>query len=469
MWRPECLDNPGKVTSSDYHCTEDDGGGVHTNSGVPNHAFAIIVDGGNFNGQSMTGLGLTKASHIYWRAQSLYQTSTTKFVDHADAIEQSCQDLIGVALNDITTAGPPWPGVGSETITSGDCDQVAAAMLATEMRTDPTSQCSFEPLLDPNTPNRCTAGSGPVNFYREDFESDSSNWTTGSRNTATSFTPRAWEVDSSLPGGRFGSAVLGIDPVIGNCSSQDESGIIYIDSPVITVPSDAGTVLGAFQHYVATEVSYDGGNIKVSVNGGAFQLLTSASFTFNPYNGSLYNTSNNTNPLKGQAAFHGTDGGEVFGTWGESQLNLNSLLNPNDTVQFRYEMGTDGCNGIDGWYVDDLELFQCQACTTPATPVSNIATLSTDVKLSWDHDLANGSYTIFASATPYFLPGDAGVDENSLLSPFAALVEWFDTGAAGDTNDPTFYLVRGLNPCGDATTNLDEVGVFNFSLTPGDS
>jgi len=132
MWRPECKDDPGKISSSSYACSTSDAGGVHTNSGVPNHAFAMIVDGGSYNGQTFTGLGLTKAAHIYWRAMHVYQTPTTDFADHADALEQSCSDLVGQPLFDITTADPPWPGVGAEVISANDCSQVTKVLLATE-------------------------------------------------------------------------------------------------------------------------------------------------------------------------------------------------------------------------------------------------------------------------------------------------------------------------------------------------
>jgi Zn-dependent metalloprotease len=40
-------------------------GGVHTNSGVPNHAFALAVDGGSYNGRTVAGVGITKAAHIW--------------------------------------------------------------------------------------------------------------------------------------------------------------------------------------------------------------------------------------------------------------------------------------------------------------------------------------------------------------------------------------------------------------------
>ena len=65
---------------------------------MPNHGYALLVDGGTFNGQTVTAIGMVKAAHLYWRAQSVYQVPTTDFVDHADALEQSCQDLIGQPL-----------------------------------------------------------------------------------------------------------------------------------------------------------------------------------------------------------------------------------------------------------------------------------------------------------------------------------------------------------------------------------
>ena len=77
MYHPDRLGDPGKVSSVNYACGAADGGGVHTNSGVPDHAYALIVDGGTYNGQTIVGIGLTKAAAIYFRAASVYQTPTT--------------------------------------------------------------------------------------------------------------------------------------------------------------------------------------------------------------------------------------------------------------------------------------------------------------------------------------------------------------------------------------------------------
>ena len=469
MWRPECKGDPGKVSSSDYACSTDDSGGVHTNSGVPNHAFAMIADGGSYNGQSFTGLGLTKAAHIYWRAMHVYQTPTTDFADHADALEQSCADLVGQSLFDITTADPPWPGVGSEVISSNDCDQVTKVLLATEMRNEPT-QCNFQPMLDKNTPALCTnANEGAAFYFKDDFESADKGWTIGRRDVLdpNTFDDRDWALNSSLPDGRSGSAYFGPDPVVGNCSDDLEAGVLYLESPAITVDASATDILMTFEHYVATEFEWDGGNVKISVNGGAWQIVPGAAFSFNSYPASLDGSSDNNNPLAGEESFTGTDGGEVTGSWGESQLSLNSLANPGDSIKLRFEIGADGCNGLDGWYVDEVELYQCQTCSTPVEPAPDTAKAGDDVQLSWADAAANNAYTVYKSATPYFSPGDAGVTEETLWPPFAATITFTEAGAATDAATNHYYLVRASNPCDAETADTDQQGAFTFDLTPG--
>ena len=50
MWNPTCYGDPGKVSDAEYYCRTDDSGGVHSNSGVVNHGYALLVDGGTYNG-----------------------------------------------------------------------------------------------------------------------------------------------------------------------------------------------------------------------------------------------------------------------------------------------------------------------------------------------------------------------------------------------------------------------------------
>lgn len=356
MWDPTCHGNAGKTTDTQYHCTADDAGGVHSNSGVPNHAYALIVDGGTYNGQTITGLGYTKATSIYWRAESIYQVPTTDFADHADALEQSCSDLIGATLYD--------PGTGAESsdvISQADCDQVAAAAVAVELRSDPL--CDFQPLLAKDPPPLCEGGPLKDLFF-DDFESQPQGWTLTNEGAFPEYIPRDWAWVNTLPGGRAGSGFFALDSLdLGNCGDDNQTGAMYLDSPPINIPDQAGPVRLAFQHYVATEAGFDGGNVKVRVNGGDWVNTEPEDFDYNPYNLQIP-AEPPAHPLHGEWVWSGADGGELTGSWGESQANLppDFVVTGGDQLQYRFALGVDGCNGLDGWYVDDVHVYSCGQC-----------------------------------------------------------------------------------------------------------
>ena len=145
MWNPRCFGNPGKVSDTfEYTCSPADDGGVHANSGVPNHAYALLVDGGIYNGQTISAIGLTKAAHIYFRAMSVYQHPSSDFPDHADRSSSRRATWSGVNLADLNTGLPS----GQSDHALATSTQVQKAMLAVEMR-DPPTQCGFQPPARP--------------------------------------------------------------------------------------------------------------------------------------------------------------------------------------------------------------------------------------------------------------------------------------------------------------------------------
>ena len=44
------------------------------------------------------------------------------------------------------------------------------------------------------------------------------------------------------------------------------------------------------------------------------------------------------------------------GSWGQSQVDLGAYAGAGDTIVLRFDFGTDGCNGQDGWYVDNVRV-----------------------------------------------------------------------------------------------------------------
>jgi hypothetical protein len=369
MWDPTCKSDPGKVTDAEYQCTSGDGGGVHTNSGVPNHGYALLVDGGTYNGHTIAALGMVKAAHLYWQAQSVYQTPTTNFNDHADALQAACQDLIGVPLEGLSTSTTP-AGPSGQAITAADCTAVDEMIAAVELRTDPSVQCNFQPLLKKSPPPLCSNQKNASVIYSEDFEDGLVGWTLSNQGVYSGWPGLDWTQATTLPGDHTGSTAFAEDLNGGDCGggAGDISGMMSMVSPVIHIPSTKTlTPRLSFDHYVATEEGWDGGNLKISINGGAFVVVPSSAYTFNPYNTTLQTAAaGNTDPLAGQSAFSGTDGGSLFGSWGQSQIDLSKLgVKPGDNIQLRYDFGMDGCTGNDGWYVDNVQVSACNVKKTP--------------------------------------------------------------------------------------------------------
>jgi len=135
--------------------------------------------------------------------------------------------------------------------------------------------------------------------------------------------------------------------------------VLHLVSPQITIPTSVTQPRLTFDHWVATEPGYDGGNLRISVNDGPWQLVPAASFVYNPYNTTLVSAPGNTDPLAGQPAFSGTDGGAVDGTWGRSIVDLATFAGPKDKIRLQFDLGTDGCGGRFGWYLDDLMVYRC--------------------------------------------------------------------------------------------------------------
>lgn len=370
MWNPPCYGHPGKVSDAEYHCTPDDGGGVHSNSGVPNHGYALLVDGGTYNGQTVSGIGLTKAAHLYWRAQSVYQTPTTNFAGHADALEASCVDLVdaGADLEGLSTSDTA-AGPSGEIFEADDCAAVTAMIAAVQLRTDPTNQCGFAPALDPNAPALCSNGKTASISYEEDFEDGLGGWTLSNQGVFSGWPGTNWTQDTTLPGGRSGAAAFAAGPDAGNCdgAAGDISGVMRLESPPIAMPGSASLAKLTFEHYFATEAGWDGGNLKISINGGLFAVVPASAFIFNAYNVTLNSAAaGNTNPLASQPGFSGTDGGESHGSWGQSQVDLKALgAKPGDNIRLRFDFGRDGCGGNDGWYVDNVTVLYCNQKKKP--------------------------------------------------------------------------------------------------------
>ncbi|MGG7665874.1 M4 family metallopeptidase [Dyadobacter sp. BHUBP1] len=141
MYKPDCMGNPGKLSDPEYVCAN--GGDAHQNSTVLSHAFALLGNGGVYNGQTFKAMFIHKLAHIAWRAQWGYMTKTTDFAAMADILEAAASDLIAFNLPELDYQ-PNRPPVYLEAITAEEVAELSKAIAAVELRG--VSSCTVLPV-----------------------------------------------------------------------------------------------------------------------------------------------------------------------------------------------------------------------------------------------------------------------------------------------------------------------------------
>jgi len=98
---PHLCNQPDTYLSDHYwvdvlNCTPsetNDYCGVHANSGVPNKMFYLLSQGGTFNGITVTGIGISNAIKIMYRANVNYWTVRTDFLNAKQGCVSAANDL----------------------------------------------------------------------------------------------------------------------------------------------------------------------------------------------------------------------------------------------------------------------------------------------------------------------------------------------------------------------------------------
>jgi Zn-dependent metalloprotease len=352
MSDPTLFGDPDATDSPNYGCSASDNGGVHSNSGVPNKAYSLMVDGGTHNAIVVNGIGLTRAAAIEYRALTRYLGTYSNFADTNEALLASCRDLRNKRLRDPDpeTGG----GFSSARISNADCAQVKKALDAVRMSGPVCAGAGPQPA-----PALCSAGA-PVRLFFDDHETGSPGWTE-SVDTAR-YAAQHWARVSDFT--FSGASAWRVNDALTSCSSGDWASDVYLVSPPVNLAGATNPTL-RFVHDFFTEGGYDGGTIEINLN-GTWTKLEQSDFTLNPYNGqmSLDSTAPNWTPTS-RNVFTGyrTPGSFPNLKYSESRAALGGYLarDTDKVVQFRFRFGTDVCNGTDiGWYMDDVEVYECR-------------------------------------------------------------------------------------------------------------
>jgi cysteine-rich repeat protein len=234
---------------------------------------------------------------------------------------------------------------------------------------------SGQPPLLADTPTRC-AGYGAVqSFALTDWESGLAGWIPGTHDIANpgTFATSDWAAAGNLPELRPGMAAFVANIANDDCEFNDQSGALTLDSPPSLIPQDIPVPRISIDHWFDVEHLWDGGNLKLSVNDGAFFLLPESAIEVRPYTALLKDALDlNSNPLEAQPAFTGPDPDGDPASWGLSHINLLGLAASGDTVKLRFDFGVDACFGETGWYVDEVEFYSCSAELGPSDCGNNV-------------------------------------------------------------------------------------------------
>lgn len=180
MSNPNTYGQPDTYKGTYWTTSSADNYGVHTNSGVGNFMFYLLVNGGSGtndigNSYSVTGIGLSEADQIIYRTQTVYLVSNSQYADWRTACINAATDLYGAASPEVASVQNAWYAVGIGTAAGGGGTCNAPASLASSAITSTTATVSW------------AAASGALSYNLQYKTAASGTWTTVSGIAGTSY------------------------------------------------------------------------------------------------------------------------------------------------------------------------------------------------------------------------------------------------------------------------------------------
>lgn len=344
MKNPPEFSDPDKITSSNYSTSSSDNGGVHTNSGVNNKAAYLMTDGGTFNGQTVSGIGIDKVAKLYYEVQTKHLTSGSDYLDLYNALLQACSDLTGTILS------------------TSDCTQVQAALTAVEMNQIPVKGFNPEASQCPaNTTKTATT-------FIDDFESGFSKWTFTHDNGLFNNNWVDWLTVS--PTAPF--ATSGTHSLYGANISSTSDQYAQI-SVTIPTPLSSEKIFLYFKHVIDLEAVetitqnayFDGAVLEYSTNSGA-GWNDAADLIVDGKNYTGIIESAYDNPLGGRLGFSALSNGYV-----STRVNLSSFSG--QSILLRWRVASDRSLAASGWLLDDVSVHTCQGAVN-SLPIARAGT-----------------------------------------------------------------------------------------------
>lgn len=373
MSNPKLYQNPDTYQGQYWvNAGGPDNGGVHTNSGVQNYWFYLIVMGGsgtNDNNQNynITGQGLVKGAAIAYRNLRHYLTSNSQYIDARTGSIQAAADLYGACTPEVIAVTNAWYGVG----VGAQFVQAVTADFAAGL----TNGCTVPFTVQFN--NQSSNGG----TYSWNFGDGGTSTLTNPSHTYTTF--GTYNVYLNANGGTCGTnaitksayidinannpCIVVMNPTTTNQTQSTCSGILF----------DPGGASNYQDQITSTITIAPAGASTVTLNFASFALENNYDYLY------IYDGSTTNSPLIG--TYTGTNlpnGGTITSTTGAVTLKLTSDQAVNDTG---FEINWTCTSST----VPPLSNFEASV-TTSCTGAIDFQDLSTQGPVSWAWDFGDG-------------------------------------------------------------------------------
>nr|MBC8527624.1 carboxypeptidase regulatory-like domain-containing protein [Candidatus Cloacimonadota bacterium] len=151
----------------------------------------------------------------------------------------------------------------------------------------------------------------------------------------------------------------------------------------------SGAYMLEFWHWYDMEASYDGGNVKISTDGGA-------TWTVIEPIGGYPGMANSSNPLYPEPIYCGHD----QGFWEKAEFDLSAYSG--QVVFFRWHFGSDSSVQYPGWYIDNVRIYEQEWGSLEGY----VTELSTGASIEGAEIIVGGQYTGYSDDTGYYLIED---------------------------------------------------------------
>jgi bacillopeptidase F len=279
-------------------------------------------------------------------------------------------------------------------------------------------------------------------IYQEDFEGDDGGYLVTGENWE-------WGTPTSGPQGAHSGEYVWATNLEGNYSSSADA---RLETPLIDLTGVLNPQL-SFWHWFSFEhraANYDGGNVKVSCDGGEFQIIE----PLNGYEGII--ASNNAG-IPNEPGFCSYEYGQF---WHQEVFDLSPFAGRQ--IVIRFHMGSNSRYTYPGWYIDDVAITGTQSsCSMPEIVSDFSVDLSGDDILltwSWACDDDPAGFIIYRGS--WF--GGHMTDPESLTVVNGT--SYLDQDMAGNPDNNCFYQIRVQSSDGEQMEPSQVVGEFDVPL-----